>query len=251
MQLADLERFTELLAGVFDAYSRQAPMSETQELWWRLLQGYEFAAVSAAFTRYVATEPKFPPTPAQIREMLGAGKGDGRPGADEAWAIALASRDEADTVVWTQEIAEAFGACRPVLDLGDEVGARMAFKDAYTRIIGAARLRNEPAQWVASVGFDPVRREKALRQAESAGLLAAPQVAALLPPPETESTPEELAIARENTAKLKAMIAGAMAAKAGEADRRSDERKARNKAQKAAIAQRVDEYRAAHGLEVA
>ena len=37
---------------------------------------------------------------------------DGRPGADEAWAIALGALDEADTVVWTDEMAEAFAIAR-------------------------------------------------------------------------------------------------------------------------------------------
>lgn len=234
MRSADLQAFTDLLAGVFDAYGRQAPMPETQAIWWRLLEGFDLSAVTAAFTRYVATEPKFPPTPAQIRETLGAGRGDGRPGADEAWAIALASRDEADTVVWTPEIAEAFGVCRTVLGMGDEVGARMAFKGAYERIVNAARLRNEPAQWVASIGFDPDRREKALRQAETAGLLAAPQVAALLPPPEPAMTPEQTEQARANLAKLKAMLAGI-----GEA--RGQDRAARVEASKAALAARKAE----------
>jgi hypothetical protein len=50
----------------------------------------------------------------------------GHPTANEAWALVLASRDETDTVVWTEQIAEAAGIARPIIDAGDDVGARMA-----------------------------------------------------------------------------------------------------------------------------
>src|SRR5690606_24015000 len=118
-----------------------------------------------------------------------------------------------ETIVWTAETAEAFAACRPVLDMGDEVGARMAFKDAYGRICGTAKQRGEPVRWIASIGFDKARREAVLRKAESAGLLPAPQVAALLPPPEPEMSAGEIEVARANTAKLKEMLAGVTASR--------------------------------------
>ena len=48
--------------------------------------------------------------------------------------IALLSSDESDTVVMTDEIQLALGAARPVLDLGDKVGARMAFISAPSKL---------------------------------------------------------------------------------------------------------------------
>lgn len=245
---ADRKPFAQMLATTFTVYGRPVPDSNAMHVWFRLLQEFDLHVVQLAFDHYVATEPKFPPTPAQIRESLGAGKGDSRPGADEAWAIALTSRDEAETVVWTPEIAEAFGVCRPVLDMGDEVGARMAFKDAYNRVIQAARLRNAPVQWVASIGFDADRREEVLRKAETAGLLPAPQVAALLPPPAGEMTPGQAEIARANTAKLKAMLADALAAKQAQAEARAQAERDRQAALKAESAAKVHAYEEAHGL---
>lgn len=109
---------------------------------------------------------------------------DGRPTADEAWALALDARDEANTVVWTDEAQEAFALARPVLDAGDKVGARMAFRDAYERIVRDARLANRPAQWSASLGWDPAGRTQVLEHAQRTGLLSAPMVAQLLPPPQ-------------------------------------------------------------------
>lgn len=83
---------------------------------------------------------------------------DGRPGRDEAWAIALASSDEFDTVVMTDEIQLALNAARPVLDAGDKIGARMAFMSAYDRFVYDARASAAPVKWNLSMGFDPARR---------------------------------------------------------------------------------------------
>lgn len=108
---------------------------------------------------------------------------DGRPGADEAWAIALGALDEAETVVWTDEMAEAFAVARPVLEARDKVGARVAFRDAYERLVREGREAGKGCKWVASVGHDAARREAALIQAVQRGRVAAESVSHLLPAP--------------------------------------------------------------------
>lgn len=90
---------------------------------------------------------------------------DGRPGKDEAWSIALTASDESETVVMTAEIQQAMAASRPVLVLGDKVGARMAFMSAYERLVTKARAEALPATWSVSIGFDPVRRVTAIESA--------------------------------------------------------------------------------------
>lgn len=90
---------------------------------------------------------------------------DGRPGRDEAWSIALQSADERATVVWTNEIMLAYDAAKPVLRIGDRVGARMAFISAYDRLVEAARAEQMPASWVASYGWDADLRQIALEDA--------------------------------------------------------------------------------------
>ncbi len=104
----------------------------------------------------------------------------GHPTANEAWALVLSSHDEAETVVWTEQIAEAAGIVQPILDAGDEVGARMAFRDAYERIL---RERPESPRWFPSLGSDPVRRQAALDRAVASGRLSSQHAAGLLPPP--------------------------------------------------------------------
>jgi len=90
---------------------------------------------------------------------------DGRPGRDEAWAIALASNDEFDTVVMTDEIQLALNAARPVLDAGDKIGARMAFISAYDRFVTEARTNAQAVNWHISLGFDAGRRVAAINKA--------------------------------------------------------------------------------------
>jgi hypothetical protein len=90
---------------------------------------------------------------------------DGRPGKDEAWAIAMTTNDEFETVVLTDEIQLALAAAKPVLDAGDKVGARMAFISAYERLIAQARDDAKPVNWHVSVGFDANRRTAAITKA--------------------------------------------------------------------------------------
>jgi len=90
---------------------------------------------------------------------------DGRPGKDEAWAIAMTTSDEFETVVLTDEVQLALAAAKPILDGGDKIGARMAFIDAYQRFVGQAREDAKPVNWHVSVGFDSNRRIQAVTKA--------------------------------------------------------------------------------------
>ncbi len=68
-----------------------------------------------------------------IERIPGSGVEDGRPGPEEAWS--LCPKDDELSVVWTPEMAQAFGAARPILLSGDAVGARMAFREVYSRLL--------------------------------------------------------------------------------------------------------------------
>lgn len=100
---------------------------------------------------------------------------DGRPGPEEAWA--MLPHDEATTVVWTSEMAEAWGLVREL----DPIAGRMAFREAYTRSTAQARHERRPPIWQASLGHDSDSREQVLRIAVEKGRLSAAHVAKLLP----------------------------------------------------------------------
>jgi hypothetical protein len=56
-----------------------------------------------------------------------------------------------------------------VLAMGDEVGARMAFKDAYSRIVRESKERGEKVVWNVSLGFDAKKRTQAIEHARQIG----------------------------------------------------------------------------------
>lgn len=141
------------------------------------LDGYPEADVLAALTR-CRRELRGRLTIADVLDRMSTV--GGHPTANEAWAMVLASLDESETVVWTDQVAEAAAVARPILEAGDEVGARMAFRDAYERIV---RERADEPRWFPSLGSDAVRREAALDRAVADGRLRREHVDGLLPPP--------------------------------------------------------------------
>lgn len=105
---------------------------------------------------------------------------DGHLGADAAWALCTA--DEAATVVWTDEIADAFGACRGLLRDGDTTAARMAFRETYARNVQAARDQRRSASWWASLGHDKASRIGPIMSAVESARLTPDAARALISP---------------------------------------------------------------------
>lgn len=104
---------------------------------------------------------------------------DGRPGPEEAWAMMPTS--EAQSVVWTAEMAEAYGAAYPLIRDGENVQARMAFLERYRTLVRESRDAGKPVRWTASLGHDPQGREPVLLEAQAKGRLSADHVVGLLP----------------------------------------------------------------------
>lgn len=104
---------------------------------------------------------------------------DGRPGAEEAWA--MIPHDEEGSVVWSAEMQRAFGVANPLLIEGDTIAARMAFLEAYRGQVRLARDRAEPVCWQPSLGRDRWGREAALRDAIDKGRMLPAHALALLP----------------------------------------------------------------------
>ena len=125
---------------------------------------------------------------------------------NEAWALALKSLDEQETVIWTPEIARAFAAAKPVLAGGDKIGARMSFLAAYERELSTAKAEARQPEWQVSLGHDPQRREIVLNDAVSAGKLTAPKVAHLLPEPDKPVTEEGKRQRKQVVSKLRDLI---------------------------------------------
>jgi hypothetical protein len=173
MQPKDKPQFGRLLAQVLAGYGKPLPAPAEIDVWFNQLSPFPPSTIEQAFEAYGLERPDFAPTPNGIAarcKLL-----DGRPDENEAWAVSLTSRDERETVTWTSEMAEAFQLARPLLAVGDEIGARMAFKDAYKRLVTEARSLNRPVRWSTSAGWDAGRHQLAHQDAVNAGLLDGPK----------------------------------------------------------------------------
>lgn len=140
------------------------------------LAEYPKAAVMTALTR-CRRELRSRLTLADV--LLRITEQDGRPSADEAWALCPMSEDA--TAVITDEISAALAVAQPLIDAGDKIAARMAFKSAYERQVDEARQQNRPVKWWASLGHDKAGREPVIRQAVQQGRLSRDQALKHLP----------------------------------------------------------------------
>lgn len=226
MDQQDFERFSKALDGCLSIWD-VTPTSEVRMVWFKLLAPFSIDDVARGFTAHMRdpSSGKFQPKPAHIIERIQAmAADDGRPGAEQAWALASRASDERNTVVWTQEMAQAWQVCLPVMRMGGEVGARMAFKETYSALVDDARQARVKPEWVVSEGFDQSLRHAAVLQAETLGLLPQGSALRLAPPDladgsmtkllttsversEQNGTPiEDPEVIREKVAQLKAML---------------------------------------------
>ena len=241
MTPSDKPAFLAVLSRTFRTQRQPVPDAEILDVWWTKLEPYPVEAVAAAFAKHLDVS-RFAPTPAEILEHLPR-RGDERPEVDEAWAIAIRAADERDTVVWTTEIAEAWQIARPVFH-GDEIGARMAFKAAYARIVERNRGLNVAPQWLVSQGHDAARREEIVTQAVREGRLQlthAQAAAPMLAGPSGEPAPGVDVAA--NLKRMREMLAGMGTTR--ERSQAERQRRARETADQLAAAKRETAQRVA------
>jgi len=144
------------------------------------LSSYPREVLARALSR-VRTEHTGRLTPKAILDRIDEAMG--RPGANEAWAVATTAMDERATVVWTDEMAQAWGVAQPIAEGGDMVGARMAFIAAYERLVRTAREERRMPSVTVSVGWDAAGRTAAVEKAVQLGYMPKQQAQQYLPAP--------------------------------------------------------------------
>ena len=178
MNESDRPHFARMLQAVFEVYN--APLTRgAVDIWWAALLRHPLESVRKALNAHVQTAGggHFAPRPADIIEQVQSQ--DGRPGAEEAWA--MIPKDEAGTVVWTAEMAQAFAVALRLIEEGDLIAGRMAFLEHYRKAVQSARAGGVAVRWTPSLGHDPNGREAVLLAAASKGLLEHSHIAGLLP----------------------------------------------------------------------
>lgn len=135
------------------------------------LEKYRESEVLPALQR-CRTEVKGKLSLADIIQKIPKSSAD-RPSADIAFA--MLPQSEAQSVVWTREMAEAHGVVRELLET-DPTGARMAFRDAYTRLCDQSLAEGKDVEWEYSAGTYAAGRETVLKDALKKGRMSAEQV---------------------------------------------------------------------------
>lgn len=143
---------------------------------------------------------------------------NGRPSPEEAWA--MVPKDENTSVVMTNEMLRALGVVQQLIDDGDMVAARMAFKESYSSIVSFNKLHGIKCEWIPSLGFNKEGRIPVLAEALRLGRMSQDHVLRIVAPEfaddilqlagksvlslENKST----ALERENIQKVKSLLSG-------------------------------------------
>ena len=186
---------------------------DVEELQQAMVEAYQGLTVED-FARGVnrMKHEQWPPTIPEFRSWCEP-KTDDWLGSHEAWSIAEKSigfDGQELTVIWTEQMAQAFSRCEDLVKTGDKyqrAEAKKIFCDAYDRLVTQAKDQGLKPIYVTSLGTDKDQAIAAIKQAEADGFLEAPEAHALLEHKQTEQQQEAEAknfqeIAREALAKL-------------------------------------------------
>lgn len=170
------DEFRSVMIALFEIYDKEATENK-MAVYWSMLKHYPILNVRQVAHAWMK-KSQFMPKPADLLKMLG---GVGYFSADEAWAIAVMASDEMNTVVWTQEIANAWSLAEIIYKKGDRVGARKTFIEAYERNINNAMINNTQIEVTVSLGTDRDLRLSAISKAVNVGLLSKQKAESYLP----------------------------------------------------------------------
>ena len=159
---------------------------DVEELKQAMVEAYQGLTVED-FARGVnrMKHEQWPPTIPEFRSWCEP-KTDDWLGSHEAWAIAEKSigfDGQELTVIWTEQMAQAFSRCEELIKTGDKyqrAEAKKIFCDAYDRLITQAKDQGLKPIYVTSLGTDKDQAITAIKQAEVDGFLPAPVAQAQL-----------------------------------------------------------------------
>jgi len=211
MILTDKPQFVRVLQATMSLYDRELA-NDALHLWWGALEHLPIEAVTKALQAHIQGEGgHFAPLPADVIKASKQESGHIPP--DEAWALALTALDDQDSIIWTTQVAEAWGAAWPCMENGDKYGARLTFLSAYDRCI-----KEGSPVWKVSLGYSHEGRERAVDEALRRGIVNAEKARSLLPYscqrvpssagllPAPERTPEQVANSLAMLAQIKAAL---------------------------------------------
>ena len=169
------KKFIDQWAGVHEDELKQAMVEA--------YQGLSMEDFARGYARML--QEQWPPTIPEFRSWCEPQTDDWL-GSHEAWAIAEKSigfDGQELTVIWTEQMAQAFSRCEELIKTGDKyqrAEAKKIFCDAYDRLVTQAKDQGLKPIYVTSLGTDKDQAIAAIKQAEVDGFLTAPVAQAQL-----------------------------------------------------------------------
>lgn len=176
------DKVIESIGLTIESYGRAAPDGVLM-LWVEDLSCFTEIAILDALKRYRADRSNDrAPTIGQIIALIERVEEDGRPGAEEAWAIIkpLIGNEELSVIV-TVEMQCAYPAGQALGQ--DEVGARMAFIESYRRLVAEARTNRVACKWILWAGDNKDLRADVVERGIRDGRLKINEMKQWLPAP--------------------------------------------------------------------
>lgn len=153
MNDADKREFLDALTMVGEIYDQSAQqVRKKSPIYWEALRHRTIGEVKTALNDHVRDPDRgrFFPKPADIEAQMQSV--ELWPDAEEAWA--MCPKDEYTSAAITEEAAQALGVAQDLINDGDMIAARMAFKSAYNRLVDEARREGKKPHWFVTLGHD-------------------------------------------------------------------------------------------------
>lgn len=177
MQSSDIDAFFKIWDRVSIALRKPEDGREAKKTYFKLLSRFALDDVAKGLEAHMLDPERghFMPSVSDVVRQIQRLSGNQFPGAEEAWA--RFPRDESLSACICDEMAAAWGVACEL----DEISGRMAFKEAYNRAIGKAKLENRIPVWYITRGSDKQHVEQVTMNAVTQNLISPKAATVYLP----------------------------------------------------------------------
>jgi hypothetical protein len=173
MQNNDNIRFLAVISAMDEFYNRVTEKPALRIFWADLID-YDIADIEAACAAH-RKDPDhcafFPKSGDIIRQIRKLANNDGRIDWAEAFAVCIAATDERKTLVWSDEMREAWFSVSELYQL-DKIAAKQSFKSIYERLVCEARAKRAAVRYSVSLGGSESHQREVLELAVKRGQLS-------------------------------------------------------------------------------
>lgn len=172
MQNTDNLRFLDAITALDEFYGRVTEKPSLRIYWTDLIE-FDIADIEQACAAH-RKDPEhcafFPKSGDIIRQIRKLANNDGRIDWAEAFAVCIAATDERKTLVWSEEMREAWFSVSELYQL-DKIAAKQSFKSIYERLVCEARAKRSAVRYSVSLGGSESHQREVLERAVQRGQL--------------------------------------------------------------------------------